>query len=482
MKLFVSYPSDQRPVAEALALALEAEGHDVFFDRADLHAGEPFHQPLRESIEQADGFIFLVSPSSVAHGSYARAELAIAQERWRKPGGHILPVVVEPTPMSALPAYLSAVTVLEPRGDAVAETVAAVARLARAPARRRRQLAIAGAAGLAASLAVVAAAIQRHNEHEAAQQAMLQARRQAMVEASNASRLCEDGSHAPAFATLNDLAAREPLVAEVLDERENCAMRWLRGMRAVEGRQTFGEQVAVVEPVLAAGLSRASGVRAADLRSHIGWGEYLRAREGSGAGDPVSHWNRALTDDAGNVYAHAMLARHHLDRPKGLDLARQHFKQAADSGRERGFVRALQFGGALGRGSEAAAYAVSVADEMRRAGEPLDDAIRARLWSYAFNNRMLFAEDRITMTAELSPANLLATFHWLFPAEKVPADQRPMWRFVHATLLANHGDHDGAYAELDSLARELRAARRGGRLLDETQRALDRVAPLRAVR
>jgi len=49
MKLFISYPSGQRGLAERLTLALEAEGHEVFIDRADLKAGESFHHTLREA-------------------------------------------------------------------------------------------------------------------------------------------------------------------------------------------------------------------------------------------------------------------------------------------------------------------------------------------------------------------------------------------------------------------------------------------------
>ena len=42
MKLFISHPSDQKELAERLRLALEAEGHEVFTDRAELKEGEPY--------------------------------------------------------------------------------------------------------------------------------------------------------------------------------------------------------------------------------------------------------------------------------------------------------------------------------------------------------------------------------------------------------------------------------------------------------
>ncbi len=86
--------SAERTVADRLRLALEAEGHEVFFDRSDLDAGQSFHERLRKEIQSADVMIFLITPASVAPGSYTLAELGIAQERWRRPAGHVLPVMI----------------------------------------------------------------------------------------------------------------------------------------------------------------------------------------------------------------------------------------------------------------------------------------------------------------------------------------------------------------------------------------------------
>ena len=122
MRLFLSYPSEERDCAERLRLALEAEGHDVFQDRSDLRSGESFHEPLRAAMQAADLLVFLVTPASVAPGSYCRSELAVAQQRWRRPSGHVLPVMLKDVPIAALPAYLQAVTLLRTEGDLVAET------------------------------------------------------------------------------------------------------------------------------------------------------------------------------------------------------------------------------------------------------------------------------------------------------------------------------------------------------------------------
>ncbi|MBC8119628.1 MAG: toll/interleukin-1 receptor domain-containing protein, partial [Burkholderiaceae bacterium] len=129
MDIFVSYSSKYRELCERLQLALDAEGHRCFVDRTELEPGQPFDAELREAINECDVFIFLVSPESVATGSYALAELNLAQQRWRHPRGRVLPVVVAATPMPSIPPYLKAVTLLQPKGEIVAETLAAVTRM-----------------------------------------------------------------------------------------------------------------------------------------------------------------------------------------------------------------------------------------------------------------------------------------------------------------------------------------------------------------
>ena len=85
MKIFLSYASEQRPIAEPLALALEADGHEVFFDRHDLPVGGSYHDRIRDAIDDADRYVFLISPESVEPGSYALTELSLAQARWPQP-------------------------------------------------------------------------------------------------------------------------------------------------------------------------------------------------------------------------------------------------------------------------------------------------------------------------------------------------------------------------------------------------------------
>jgi hypothetical protein len=448
VKLFLSYPSAERAFAERLALALEAEGHEVFFDRSDLAAGGPFHQPLREAIEGADAMVFVVTPASVAAGSYTLAELDIARHRWRRPAGHVLPVMVQPTPMATLPPYLSAVTVLQPRGEAVAETVAAATRLPAAVRRKQRMVFAILAVVLMVTSGFLAWQWQQRRDEAAAAAA-------ARATAQQTLQLCQDGNPAAALQQLATLVAQRPAQAELATLHEDCAMAWLREMRARSGAGvaplTFDEQVRVTEPVLLKGLATAQGPRAADLRAHLGWGEALRRREGLGS-DPLPHWQRALAEDPGNTFANAMLA--HWLMPRRLDEARAHFTKALMSGRERVFVRRLQLGSALTGDEAARHYGIEMADHMRRGQEPLSDEQRRRLWSYAFAG-LQYRSAREALLAQLPADAALATFDWAFAAADTANTSHgwssPVARFVRAALQAQAGQVDAAQAGFEAL-------------------------------
>ena len=78
MNVFLSYASEHVDLAARIASGLTQEGDDVFFDRESLPVGEGYHQRIRDAIEAADLFVFLVAPASLTPGSYAVAELELA--------------------------------------------------------------------------------------------------------------------------------------------------------------------------------------------------------------------------------------------------------------------------------------------------------------------------------------------------------------------------------------------------------------------
>ena len=149
MEIFLSYSSKDRTKAEEIALALQAQGHGVFFDKDDLSGGEDFHAVIRAHIANADRFIFLISPESVRPGAYTLTELRLVREKWASPKQHVLPVLLEPTDMETIPAYLRGVTIFEAVGNVAAEVAAHFGR----PSRRLPAMAFGGAAAVVVALA-----------------------------------------------------------------------------------------------------------------------------------------------------------------------------------------------------------------------------------------------------------------------------------------------------------------------------------------
>lgn len=129
MRIFISYSSANRSIAEEIQLALLGEGHDVFFDKDSLPAGGNYHARINNAIALADAFIFLISPDSITPGSYALTELKFIRSKWPHPDSRVLPVRLSTTPWEDIPAYLKSVTVLEPSGNVAAEVLAAVTAL-----------------------------------------------------------------------------------------------------------------------------------------------------------------------------------------------------------------------------------------------------------------------------------------------------------------------------------------------------------------
>jgi formylglycine-generating enzyme required for sulfatase activity len=126
MKIFLSYASQDIESAKAIYLALRDQGHRVFFDRAELPAGDEYHNRIRAAIEKSRLFLFLISPNAVDAGSYTLTELDIADKAESK----ILPVMIEKTAIESLPASIKGITFLQPDGSLPAAVAAEVHRIA----------------------------------------------------------------------------------------------------------------------------------------------------------------------------------------------------------------------------------------------------------------------------------------------------------------------------------------------------------------
>lgn len=455
--IFLSYGSDEARLAERLELSLEAAGHSVFRDRSELRPGEAFDARIRDAVEASDLFIFLITPRSVADGRYARAELTFAQHRWPHPEGHVLPVVVAPTPLTDIPEYLKAVTLLEPRGEVAAEVLAAVERMALPWHGRWRRPGRLAAAGIVLAAAVGLAWLGLARAQEA------RLRQTAIAADLRAARAHEEaGNYAAAWSTL-EKTAEGPAGgdASVVEARERLAMHWLQNIRGSQLSGNFRDIVDKVSPVVAEGAA-GTGPRAADLRAHLGWAEFLRGREGVGGLNPAAHYTRAIEMDRANLYAHTMLAFHLLTSAgasraiAALPEARGHFAAALESGRERAFVRRMQCAALLWYSGQPALEieVVRAAGAIRAAGEPMPAwpgaaTLADRLWP-TYYDRLVLGHDTAAFLEALPPRDHLATFTWLYPEASFG---KP--RFQYLAALEPLQAHAGNRAAALATAREL---------------------------
>jgi hypothetical protein len=161
MRIFMSYASEQKPQAEAIAFSLRSRGHTVFLDRDDLPEGTSYDDRIATAVDRSDLMIFLITPESVAQGRYTLTELHFARAKWQNPSLRVLPVMLAPTPVAAIPSYLKAVSLLEPQGNVAAEVAFATERL-RGVERAVNKAAIAGAVG--AVLAFIAGLMRVFND------------------------------------------------------------------------------------------------------------------------------------------------------------------------------------------------------------------------------------------------------------------------------------------------------------------------------
>jgi formylglycine-generating enzyme len=151
MRIFLSYAYQDREAAKSIYLALRDQGHKVFFDRADLPAGDEYHNRIRAAVDHAHLFVFLISPDALDAGSYTLTELTIAEKSNRR----LLPVMLRETEIARLPASIQAVTIYRSDGNLAASVAAEIYRIAGDLRRKRfKQFALASAI-----VAVVAAGV-----------------------------------------------------------------------------------------------------------------------------------------------------------------------------------------------------------------------------------------------------------------------------------------------------------------------------------
>ncbi len=472
--IFLSYSSPQSEAATRIELALEADGHSVFRDRTDLPPGESFDGRIRVAIKESDLFIFLISNQSVSEGRYTLTELKFAEEKWGHPAGHVLPVLTEPVPKEAIPEFLRAVTMLQPRGDLVAEVAAAVERMT-VPRWRwfLRPQGVALAALVALLVAVgVWQGLSRHSGRREQARQVTELLKQGQLQA-------DSGNYSSAWNLLEQAGAIRPASDEVIEAQERLAMDWLENARGSQLAGSLKDIADKVSPVLSRGAVAGKGQRSADLLAHMGWGDFLRLRQGGGGLDPTQLYGRALEIDPNNVFAHTMWGFEILRKGGSIANANRHFAIALESKRRREYVRHMQLAALLWpRKSELESEAIRVASEMRSGGETMradtpEGSDAWRLWNIYYS-RIVTRYDKPQFLAALSPADHLATFRWLYPEDQLPKEKKHLYLYILAQLQELNGDRTNALASYRQLRSGLGNER--GPLVYDSDEAIKRLA------
>src|SRR3954471_4668716 len=82
--VFISYASEDLPIANRISQDLEANGHLVWRDRGSLIGGVRWEATIRAAIREADKAMVLVSRHSVAKEGFIQREVRLILQRWHE--------------------------------------------------------------------------------------------------------------------------------------------------------------------------------------------------------------------------------------------------------------------------------------------------------------------------------------------------------------------------------------------------------------
>jgi tetratricopeptide (TPR) repeat protein len=380
--------------------------------------------------------------------------------------------MARPTDTAAIPAYLRAVVILRPAGNVPAEVVAAVDRMTRprwVQSVRRYAVAL-------VALALVGGGVGAWKLME-----NWRSCGQARSLVQEAKLQHGAGDYAAAWDRYANAVAACPGSDAVQQGQERLAMDWLENIRVTQGKGTFSDVAIKVQPVLSRAAVAADNRRAADALAHLGWGDFLRSREGHRGLEPARYYQQALQRDAANAYAHAFWGHHVMVTAGDAAQARRHFDTALASSEQRPFIRGLQISALRWRRQPELDYeVVRIANDMRAHGEALpaisgdSDHLVSGLWSIYYD-ALVTGSGREAFHGVLPVKELLDTFLWLFPKYD-NASNRYAYLFMLAQLQERNGQDADALTNYQSVLTLLDRHRANpSRMADASRQAVRRL-------
>jgi tetratricopeptide (TPR) repeat protein len=285
--------------------------------------------------------------------------------------------------------------------------------------------------------------------------------------------------------TYADILKTDPLYRAALDQQLDETMVWTENFSVLfpDGQDASAAASPLLDEImliLDAGLTRATGTRAADIQAHIGWAHFLNHHiAGKEFGSSAEQDLRAaLVTDPSNVYAHAMLGNWMLQNNGSLSEAVGHFNAAVATGRARPFVRTFQLAGLMDTDEEGARAAlVKAVNDMRKNGEPLDPEDKHRILGFCCDPGVT---DHAKLTESLSAVSAdeaWQTYLWLDDVQGTGEDakhQQIIHDFVAANIAEISGDKQKALSEYRAMQEQLK--NQEGTLKDSVDQAIARLS------
>jgi tetratricopeptide (TPR) repeat protein len=476
----------------------------VFMDVEDIAPGQPFAQTIDETIARCAVALIIIGPNwaeVLRERSQDRQRDYVCHEIEAALGRKIttVPVLVGGATMSqlsGLPGKLSALAryeAAELRDSSFSDDCARLVKsLGLQPAaasdgsgRRGRSrvrvilLSILLLAGL--FLVAAAAGLGPWREYRARRAAVAQILATGKTQADR-------GEYEASFHSYRELLKIDPTNRAAQDRQVDAAMSWLEDFHVIVPEGGSSEKLAAalldeVTPVLDAGLARANGQvpRAGDILAHLGWAHWLNQKlaEREFGENAERDLRAALKLDPSNVFAHAMLGNWLMQTGGSTEEALTHFRAAVDRNQARPLVRRMQLGVLIyPRDPESRVALIRVADEMRRNGESLTDGERSRVLTSYSPTVNSAAELRTTLSA-VPPDDAWATYVWLVGGRTYGgnADFQALQNdFIHANVLEQKHDSDGALAAFEKLRDDLKKRGFNGRIVTHVDDAIRRLS------
>ncbi|MBU2627308.1 MAG: hypothetical protein KKE61_01715, partial [Proteobacteria bacterium] len=277
------------------------------------------------------------------------------------------------------------------------------------------------------------------------------------------------GDYSQALELLGEALKLEPFSRKARNANARIAMKVIRSR--TNRQQNAVDTIKPLLPILARSAANSDERMAADVNAHMGWAYVMmtKATDKTFSIDP--YFERALQQDATNVYAHAFwgywtLSQYndHTYDGRGHQKAVDHFNAAVTSKKERQFVRYLQVYALLNSSTvEDLCEAFSVAIHMKDENETPGENIRYRLIELFDRFRSDYPLNIKTAQAVFSKFDakkIQETFEWLYAEnneKNLPGNVHfERYHFIVACLTAVDGEKKQALDLLKSLKSKLR--------------------------